>query len=1427
MGLKFAAFSIFIIWLSGTSDSISVLNQFNSSDYILSRGTYYSGSLSDTYVSDNVSLGILEAGYNLDGMAVFQLSVSATAAQYQQWRYDGWSGTAAASTPATAGTLRFNVLKSNPARNEKILVTLDSNSDVDAQIWNGYAWTSTTEMTASASIATKRAYDAAYEQVSGRALVAFANTTAATVTYRLWDGNSWTANGHLNIGTAGVTNRIINLVPKPNSNEMMMLVSDGTAIPKLYAIFWNGTGFNASTSLKISDSIDGTSDEESYYGVWEEISGNFNVYYSSDAAFTNVLMATFSGGSWGSEVLGGTGGDGDLRYVKAAGFPGTNRQMICWKEWTAGDINCQTYNGTDFGTIIADNTTETGVVGRNFDVAPLLNTDGGFVIMYGDTNDDWFDFMVCTSGTNCDSGIFSTRILWSTTQLGGTDTQWGQIYADPYNYGNFTLVGVSQTAAQGWFRARIYCDTNACAQTQAWTGFGATTATTYEAGYFTFNNDKFHRSEILHNSTATAASVPASKTLNFINVTARVNSTIAKNYSLNIYDWVSGSWNVCSEQTMEANMFSNMVCNITASTANYRSQDSDGYVKIMLNGTYNFSSQGIIGEDYLQYYLGFEDYPLFYDGEADKIGVTNSTPVPGQGITIYSLWYDDASLSQFWLEHNATGVFENQTPLAFSDSNNSWGNYSLVIPSNAEGKGFFARIWANDSAGQLNVTANITINVQDAAPDVGNTSVDSASVLPYEIICVNASASDAGIGIDAVWALVTYPNDTASNITLSDTGCNAGIAGDGRYGMLINVSGTVGNFTVNTTFANDSRNNLNSEFPFPQLRVNVAYPPNPIGGSNYYVGFYGNEESRIVNQSEGSVSMYVSKIPTGTLYAAKSGASISWGKLRIADNTTDMPAMDTELGLTLQYDKLETYFSNLFDIDYPSLGGMVTFQSSAAATTAQYQTWNGTDWSATAAASTPPVTAGTVQFTRIRSCPNRDEKMLITLDSNNDIDAQIWNGSSWSATTEMTAVASVNNRDVIDIGYERISGNALIVYANTTTQTIAYRVWDGIDFSSQYGFAIGTAGVTNRILDLFPREGTNDIMLLLSDGSATPDLYAILWQNGAFNFSTQVQITTELDTTSDYQSYFGDWEEQSGDFNVFYGEDTQLTIFRRSFEGGSWTAPVAGASGGDGDVRFTRTITFPGTDRQMVCWKEWTAGDVNCQYYDGSSFGTLFSNDTTEIGTVARNFDVAPLLNTDGGFVVMFGGLNDDWYSFMVCTSAANCMAGNFNFISLWSTTQLGGTDTAWGKLFADPNKPGEFVLLGNSQTAANGWYRARIYCDAASCSQVDAWTNLAASSSAAYESGSFTFDRHQLYRTSRPPCGFNETYFLNSSDYNWAIGVLYSDEDSSGAYTGGDNIIFCTDFNVNKPDAMGGTSDYEIVFPKSFSGSVDLYFEA
>ena len=152
-------------------------------------------------------------------------------------------------------------------------------------------------------------------------------------------------------------------------------------------------------------------------------------------------------------------------------------------------------------------------------------------------------------------------------------------------------------------------------------------------------------------------------------------------------------------------------------------------------------------------------------------------------------------------------------------------NNSIVTfnwASLAEGLYFWNAIANDGTDNASSETYFFTIDM--TAPSVSNAQVNSISVIQNDFICINATATDSS-GIDKVWAYITYPNATQSNVTMSDIGSCAGSSGDNIFGIEINVGSTVGNLTIHTSYANDTLRNLGYQNPWPALNVTVMTSP--------------------------------------------------------------------------------------------------------------------------------------------------------------------------------------------------------------------------------------------------------------------------------------------------------------------------------------------------------------------------------------------------------------------------------------------------------------------------------------------------------------------------------------------------------------------------------------------------------------------------
>ncbi len=165
------------------------------------------------------------------------------------------------------------------------------------------------------------------------------------------------------------------------------------------------------------------------------------------------------------------------------------------------------------------------------------------------------------------------------------------------------------------------------------------------------------------------------------------------------------------------------------------------------------------------------------------------------------------------------GQASNQT-ITYS---NGWCNTTTFSLANANQGNSTIYIYANDTVGNWGLNDSYVVWIDDTPPFLINTGVNATFVNASDMVCINTTATDSGVGLDKVWVYITYPNSTQANATMSDTGSCAG--GD-VYSVDINVGSITGNLTINTSYANDTLNNLGNQTPWPNLQVNVTTPAN-------------------------------------------------------------------------------------------------------------------------------------------------------------------------------------------------------------------------------------------------------------------------------------------------------------------------------------------------------------------------------------------------------------------------------------------------------------------------------------------------------------------------------------------------------------------------------------------------------------------------
>lgn len=87
-------------------------------------------------------------------------------------------------------------------------------------------------------------------------------------------------------------------------------------------------------------------------------------------------------------------------------------------------------------------------------------------------------------------------------------------------------------------------------------------------------------------------------------------------------------------------------------------------------------------------------------------------------------------------------------------------------------------------------------------------------------------------------------------------------------------------------------------------------------------------------------------------------------------------------------------------------------------------------------------------FYVLKSCPKRNEKILAVQDSNGNLTVQIWNGTIWGTVKTLSTDVTTNYR-AFDVGYEQVSGDAVVVYRkNSGTNKVYYSIWNGSSWTT-------------------------------------------------------------------------------------------------------------------------------------------------------------------------------------------------------------------------------------------------------------------------------------------------------------------------------------------------------------------------------------------
>lgn len=166
----------------------------------------------------------------------------------------------------------------------------------------------------------------------------------------------------------------------------------------------------------------------------------------------------------------------------------------------------------------------------------------------------------------------------------------------------------------------------------------------------------------------------------------------------------------------------------------------------------------------------------------------------------------------------------------------------------------------------------------------------------------------------------------------------------------------------------------------------------------------------------------------------------------------------------------------------------------------RYRTLTGSAWSAQASL---PTIGAVAKWIRLAADPTSNSILFAALDSSDDLNANVWDGTSWGTNTELATDATTSDRRQFDVIYERGTGHALIVYGRSGSNVVRYRTWNGSAWSpEQSGPNLGS---TVEIVTLSRGFGNGEVFVAVSDSLRR--LHLMRWDGASMSGDTVIEAS--------------------------------------------------------------------------------------------------------------------------------------------------------------------------------------------------------------------------------------------------------------------------------------------------------------------------------
>jgi hypothetical protein len=314
-----------------------------------------------------------------------------------------------------------------------------------------------------------------------------------------------------------------------------------------------------------------------------------------------------------------------------------------------------------------------------------------------------------------------------------------------------------------------------------------------------------------------------------------------------------------------------------------------------------------------------------------------------------------------------------------------------------------------------------------------------------------------------------------------------------------------------------------------------------------------------------------------------------------------------------------------YDVAYETTSGKALLVYSKGTTTNEigYKIWTpGTGWGVEQLLELP-YTSNRVRWVGLASSPGTregtsddNEIALICLTGGANVYGYTWNGSAWSlmgATAVWDSSAAIASEECTAVAYEKTSGEAMFIWADSVSTNFYYRTWDGTTLSANTLLEIPTAGAVGNWVTLKADPASDDLCFTVVDGAQ--DLNTAYWNGSAW--TTHAEHDGTVDSDAERCADFA-WEPAGGKGILVWGTTAGQIAYKTFISPNTW-GPQQNVVMGTNVHRWVQLRTNPRavTGDMLVIGAvlEGATFDLGSIRWDGTTFTVIgsssLSSDTT------------------------------------------------------------------------------------------------------------------------------------------------------------------------------------------------------------------------